>query len=1043
MHPELQSALLAETSAPLILLGGAVLLYRSFREQYLLPWIAGWGIYTLARLFLVISASDGQVWLALANLALLGAITLFAASIFRYVNRPRLALQIFPIVFVAALLGMSQALSAHAHVFLFFFRIGCWLISCTAAWQLIVFLQGRDNFGGWILGPAMLLLFPNHWPLAYTILADVLLGIGMMMIVLDDSRVQNQRLDMLNRLSQVAAGPDDFFPILDEMLAGMIEISGAGAAWFRLLEEGKLRLARSRGLSAGVADAIFEIDATDSIGGLLLDRGEVGVVQRRNMNTSLESALALDGIDHIVVVPVTGKSTRIGLLVLGMNCERRYTDGDKAFLKAAANQLGLAAENRRLVQQLVHSVHDLTETKAAEERYKTLFDHMQEGVFVSSPEGRLLDCNEAFVRMMGYSSKEELLHVDVSEILYVDAGDRLRFLTEMQKHGFIRNLEFTVKRKDGSHITVIESSFAMRGAEGKVRYQGVVLDITEKKKTENEMRRRNRELSALHTIAVSFNQSFDLDEALQSVLSQIVEVFGTDMAVLYLLEKEGRRLRMRASYGLRNPLSSQLQELAGPVELLDLIRAEHTELIKNEVIMESPLFVPIIHSEAVKASLGIMLWRKDEILGALATSSRSEREFGAQDENIMVALGRQLATTIDRIKLYEETRKAYDDLRRTQEQLLQSEKMSAVGRMISGVAHELNNPLTAISGYVQLLESEKADARVQDFVRKLHKQTDRAQRIVQNLLSFSRQYKPQRIYVDLRHVMEDTIALRDFELRTHGIVLQRDFGVRLPAVVADPHQLEQVFLNIINNAVDAILETGSGGVLTIRIFAEEPEVVCEFHDSGPGMSDPKHVFDPFYTTKGVGKGTGLGLSICYGIVKEHGGEITAYNHAQGGAVVQVRLPEAVGEKPASEGERIVARRESSMHGRVLLLDSAAVVDYEREVLSASGLDVLAVSSGKKVLDLLERDNFDLVLLDSELLGHESRGSVLDWIRQEKPEMASRVVLMVLPSDGASSRSFINGDGILCFVKPFEATALLAVLRRVLRASSAQAGAIGD
>src|SRR5262249_7930892 len=188
-------------------------------------------------------------------------------------------------------------------------------------------------------------------------------------------------------------------------------------------------------------------------------------------------------------------------------------------------------------------------------------------------------------------------------------------------------------------------------------------------------------------------------------------------------------------------------------------------------------------------------------------------------------------TTIDKIQLYEETRKAYDDLRRTQEQLLQSEKMSAVGRLISGVAHELNNPLTAISGYTQLLESEPLEPHVEEFITKLHKQTERAQRIVQNLLSFARQHKPQRVYADLRQVMEDTIALRASDPTLTSIVLELDIATTFHYTVADPHQLDQVLLNITNNAVYASLESARGGVPNIRIPAENEQVVCEFHDS--------------------------------------------------------------------------------------------------------------------------------------------------------------------------------------------------------------------
>jgi len=1042
MYPELQSAFLAEASAPLILLGGAVLLYRSFREKYLLPWIAGWGVYTAAKVLLAVSLPHGPgAWLALADATFVVAVTLFCAATFYYVYPPRFPAAAGVIMAVSILVGILPALwPGRARILIFAFAI-CWrLIVWPTALRLMVFVKGRSNFGGWILSGTLLLLCQYHPTFAYGILVDVLLGISMMMIVLDDSRVQIRRLDTLNRISRVTADTEDFLPIVDTTLDELKRISGAKAAWFRTLEEGKLLLAAQRGLTDSVVAQIAEVDAAQSTSGHLLAQGEVGTVKIHNMNSKTQPVLKAYGIEHIVVLPIIGKSSRIGVIVLGMDRNRTYTEKDRNFLQAAASQLGLAADNRRLVQQLVRSIKDLKEIKAAEARYKTLFDHMQEGVCVSSPEGRILDCNEAFVRMMGYSSKQELMQIqDVGEALYVNTQDRKKFLAEMKEHGFVRNFEFSLKRKDGRQITVIESSFAEHSPSGADWYEGVVLDITEKKRTEDEIRRHNRELSALNSIAITFNQSLDLDEILHAALLQMVELFGTDTAAVYLFEKETNTLRKRAGYGHRSPWLQDNTAFAMPADVVVGIKTDHTEIIRNhQVISTQPFPGKFIEEEGLKALLWMILWRNDEILGVLGTSSRSPREFSSADESIMVAVGRQLATTIEKIRLYEETRKAYDDLRRTQEQLLQSEKMSAVGRLISGVAHELNNPLTAISGYTQLLQGEPLPQQVQEFIQKMYKQTERAQRIVQNLLSFARQHRPQRIHADLRKVMEDTIALRDYELKTNNIVLERDFDPLLPFVVADPHQLEQVFLNIINNAVDAILESRRGGTLNIKIFADDGDVVCEFHDSGPGIVDTKHVFDPFYTTKGVGKGTGLGLSICYGIVKEHGGEISASNHARGGALIQVRLPATAGEKPMTEGERIVARRESRLEGRALLVDDEGAISFEREVLTEAGMEVTAVSSGQSAVELLKHEEFSVVLVAGDLSGVLDSQDVLGWMRESRPEVLARTVLMLPPDNDSGPRSFTDASQVQCFVKPFEASELLALLRRLMRAASTKA-----
>jgi two-component system NtrC family sensor kinase len=261
----------------------------------------------------------------------------------------------------------------------------------------------------------------------------------------------------------------------------------------------------------------------------------------------------------------------------------------------------------------------------------------------------------------------------------------------------------------------------------------------------------------------------------------------------------------------------------------------------------------------------------------------------------------------------------------------------------------------------------------------------------------------------------------------------------LPAVVADPHQLEQVYLNIINNAADAMMEGSRGGLLRIRVFREDGHVVSEFHDSGPGISDPKHVFDPFFTTKGVGKGTGLGLSICYGIVKEHGGEISAGNHPQGGALLQVRIPMAEGEAPLTERDRIVSRREPRLEGRVLLVDDEdAVLDYEREVLTAAGLQISTASSGAAAVELLEQEDFDGILLDNKIPGDVSSEDVYRYVEQHFPELVRKTILVLSNVSDPEVRAFVDATQVLCLVKPFEVADLLAAARRMLRRARAAA-----
>src|SRR6202042_1551457 len=209
----------------------------------------------------------------------------------------------------------------------------------------------------------------------------------------------------------------------------------------------------------------------------------------------------------------------------------------------------------------------------------------------------------------------------------------------------------------------------------------------------------------------------------------------------------------------------------------------------------------------------------------------------------------------------------------------------------SGVAHELNNPLTAILGYSQLLTANP-DTGPQgiEYADKLYKQAQRTHRIVQNLLSFARQHKPERIAVSINQILEETLALRDYDLRMKNIRLHLELSHDLPVTAADPHQLQQVFLNLVNNAVDAVLESASEGDLWVHTGLRGDRMIVEFTDNGPGVREPSKVFDPFYTTKPVGKGTGLGLSICYGIITEHGGTIRVRNVQQHGAAFTIEMP---------------------------------------------------------------------------------------------------------------------------------------------------------
>jgi signal transduction histidine kinase len=267
---------------------------------------------------------------------------------------------------------------------------------------------------------------------------------------------------------------------------------------------------------------------------------------------------------------------------------------------------------------------------------------------------------------------------------------------------------------------------------------------------------------------------------------------------------------------------------------------------------------------------------------------------------LMVFLRSHLADA-DRARLLAQSESSVVNLQRLQAQMVHSEKLVSLGQLAAGAAHEINNPLTAILGYSDLLADDQGlPERTRATAVKIRDQARRTKNLVQNLLSFARQVPAERTLLDINTVVTNAVQLRALDLHNGGSRIEPHLESVLPGVRGDSNQLMQVFFNIINNALDAMAEQG-GGVLTIKTQRDRANVVVLFSDSGPGIREPHRVFDPFYTTKPVGKGTGLGLSICYGIVQEHSGNIRCYNGQTGGAVFRVELPAVLAALPTRGG----------------------------------------------------------------------------------------------------------------------------------------------
>jgi len=1144
--------------AVLLLLGVFLFALRGCRDSYPKAWFAGWAALAASRgldhsLSATVPAPFGLVT---SQTSFVLAVGLLAGAVLLYTRSRNLLL---PLAVITPLLvgfaGARVLLAPDSVPLRMALEISYRVILLTASIALLYARRGRWHPAAWLVAASLPLVhlpwapLTNRVPGAVFLGAEVALGAGMLLIVLGEARSRSRRLQALQSITASMAGAQSYSAVVQPAMEELQRVFGARAVWFRTIEGNRLTLAQAAGLSSEFVRDAATVEVTAEIS-KLLESSDPQMTTRDSAVTEIPEFLRTEKIRHLVVAPVIGNKSAVGLILLGSSGSRQWTVEELQFIRSCAQTLAIAVENSRLLEQvlrsqrqwmntfdsihdiilahdadfriikvnqllleqlgaapadlmgstcesvlpqkfgkwagcpycatrgdkeltegadpcfggftvvstsayaeqessqkgIIHVVRDVSDRRSAEEKYRLLFEQVQEGVYVATPAGTLIDCNEAFVHMLGYTKREELLVLNLDSEICVDARQRENFRREVEDHNYVRNFDITLRRKDGTLLLASESSFATRDAAGNIaRVQGFVLDMTEKRRAEDEMRRRNRELNALNAMAVVAAQSFDLDEILNLTLRQVVTLFGVESGSVYLSDTDSATYRRRASWGPRSREKMRAAEFSFAEGFGDLVMRSRTEVITAEYMPHVPPKVAeFLRPEADRSWMWVLFWGKDSPVGLMGLSSHAGFEYSSNDENLLVAISRQLATTIEKVRLYEETCRAYEDLRKTQEQLLQSEKMSAVGQLIAGVAHELNNPLTAILGYAQLLESEGLNNRAQEFVGKLFKQAQRTHRVVQNLLSFARQRTPQRDEVDIRKVLDETLDLRDYDLKSNNIRLERDFPGEVAPVIADAHQLEQVFLNIINNAVDAILETGRSGKLKVHVYAANGQVCTQFVDDGPGIKDAKRIFDPFYTTKSVGKGTGLGLSICYGIVKEHGGDITANNGAEGGAVIEVRLPAAVAVAPHPETATPTLRlHEGALSGRVLLVEEEeAVLEFERDVLAGAGAAVVTATNGEDVRTRLLSEPFDAIIMSGKMPGGWNCQDSYAWLKQNCPGMEFHVLFTF--SNGmeqSEGRSFLQENSVPFLVKPFEVAELIAQARRLLqKAQAAAAGA---
>ena len=477
---------------------------------------------------------------------------------------------------------------------------------------------------------------------------------------------------------------------------------------------------------------------------------------------------------------------------------------------------------------------DVTEQREKELRFTELFETLQEGVYFSTPDGGLLDANPALVSLLGYAEKRDLLALEPAALNF-DSGQPV-LGRAIDDRGGVRTREIKLRRKDGTAAIFLDSSRAVWDTSGNIiRYQGTLVDITEKRKMEWQLAQQ------------------------EEFRSRLLESFPDLILVVDLEER----------YTF---VSSRARDILG-CEPKDMLGKKITDIEDHSPEMAA-LYRQVVSGKQSFASAEYSVRHRD---GSFRTMRAAGSRLVDADAKISGVIISVRDITVER---------------KLEQQIVQSERLAAMGAMIGGVAHELNNPLTSIMGVSELLQDTETNETSRKQLAMLQQQARRAAEIVQNLTYFSRPPAPGKSRINLVEVVERTLNLHAYSLRKNNVTVDFLKQAGMPYALGDPHQLMQVFLNLILNAEHAIRDARDKGTLRIRLGKGDDSVWVSFHDDGPGITKENlpNIFDPFYTTKRPGRGTGLGLSICKSVMKEHKGSIEAANSPDGGAVFTVTLP---------------------------------------------------------------------------------------------------------------------------------------------------------
>jgi PAS domain S-box-containing protein len=629
---------------------------------------------------------------------------------------------------------------------------------------------------------------------------------------------------------------------------------------------------------------------------------------------------------------------------------------------------------------ILHNARLMAETYQRTVFLESILDNANFWISLSDKEGKMTLWNKAAERISGYTREEVMGHGRIWESLYPDPDYRKMVFAKYQQttqEGPIEGLTSKIVTKSGAEKTISWYCLSIRDVDG--RFVGNV------------------------SIGEDITQRMEMEVALRHSAEGYIRAIETPNSFVVELDQEGnitlfnRFAEELTGYARSDVTGKSWFDIFIPPDTREDIR-EVFESVKSSG-------EPLTYENTIVTKDGrelLLLW----------TNSRTRDDAG----NVIGTLSYGIDVT---------------QQRKLEKQLAQSEKMSALGQLISGVAHELNNPLTGVIGYSQLLTGMDCDGEVRRMVNIIQREAERCHKIVDSLLQFAREYDQEKEYAQINDIIESTLSLKRYQLYVDNVQLELNLSEDIPETVIDPHQMQQVFMNIINNAHQAMVEDSGQGKLTVETELKNDVIVVRFSDTGPGIpqENMERIFDPFFTTKALGKGTGLGLSICHSIVEKHEGRIYAESEADSGATFVVEIPVESGETvlsamPETEESESAA---SEFESKILIVDDEQeILKLFTDILDILGHKAVTAMSGTQAMERLDEDEYDLIICDMKMPGFGGE-ELYNHISVSQPKLAKRIIFVTGDTVNPETRSFLQSTGNPYIGKPFK----LEEIRRIM------------